>query len=301
MTGSPVAGLLRRYKIDGPMFAFLHRAVMAAAKSHGLLEMMARLEAIVPDLTNQYSHVTLDQEHLRVLCRANHAFQMRLLLRAVDSIPNASATVVDIGDSSGTHMQYLRRLRPDREIETISVNLDPKAIAKIQAKGMRAVLSSAEDLDLGDKRIDLFVTFETAEHLLSPALFLYRLARSARADRLLVTVPYLPRSRVALYSLRGLRRSIEDNTVNLDRMPSSPVHAENEHFFELSPTDWKSLMLFCGWRPASDEVFQIAPRHGLYSLARLYWRRVSFTGFLGIYAERDLRVAERYLDWPALS
>ena len=81
MIESHFKGLLRRYKIDELAHRFLHRAVLAAAKSHGLLGMMARLEAIVPDITNQYSNVTLDKPHLRALCRANHAFQMRLLPR----------------------------------------------------------------------------------------------------------------------------------------------------------------------------------------------------------------------------
>jgi hypothetical protein len=268
--------------------AYLRRAVASAARGHGLGPLIPQLERIVPDISHQYTNVVLSQPHLAALCRANHAFQTRLLLRAVDGIPNPAPLVVDIGDSSGTHMQYLKALRPDRAIETLSVNLDPKAVEKIKARGFPARLCAAEDLDPGDRPVDLFISFETLEHLLSPPLFLHRLATRGRSDRLLITVPYVPQSRVGLYTLR---RKI--------RNTAEPVHAENEHFFELSPQDWMSLFMFCGWRPVHHEVFRIANPAGPYHAAWQYWRRVSFTGFLGLYAERDLSVANRFVDWPA--
>jgi hypothetical protein len=277
---------------------YLSRATLTAARRAGLQPLMRQLEGIVPDLTEQYSNIRIESPRFYSICRANHAFQMRLLLKAVDGIAGDRMTVVDIGDSSGTHMLYLRALRSERRLETMSVNLDARAVEKIRSRGLKAIHCAAEDLALEGKGIDLFVSFEMVEHLLNPALFFHRLAVRGQSDRLLITVPFVRTSRVGLYSLRTLRPGIQRNAVDFSGFSREAIHAENEHIFELAPDDWKTLMIFSGWKPRYHEVFEIAPRFGFYSPAHRYWSRTSFTGFLGIYAERDLTAATRYVDWP---
>jgi len=53
-----------------------------------------------------------DYRGLRELkTRALHAFQVRMLLKAIDAVGGDGLTVADIGDSSGTHSLYMRHLR----------------------------------------------------------------------------------------------------------------------------------------------------------------------------------------------
>ncbi len=62
-----------------------------------------------------------------------HAFQTYMASYAIDKANQDSITVVDIGDSAGTHIQYLNGIYPDL-INPYSVNLDPVAVKKIQLK-----------------------------------------------------------------------------------------------------------------------------------------------------------------------
>jgi len=108
-------------------------------------------------------------------------------------------------------------------VDTVGVNLDPRAIKKITARGQKAILCRAEELDLGDKSVDLFTSFEMVEHLHNPAIFFKRLAKRPGCEKLVITVPYLKQSRVGLYHAR--------------RDSSKDIYAEDEHIFELSPQD----------------------------------------------------------------
>ena len=71
--------------------------------------------------------------------------------------------VLDFGDSAGTHCQYIKKLFPFYydEIQTLSVNIDRKAVEKIRDKGLPA-LQITEDLNYYSLRFYLFnkkVTF----------------------------------------------------------------------------------------------------------------------------------------------
>ena len=55
---------------------------------------------------------------------------------------------MDIGDSSGTHIGYLKALKPDLDARFVSLNLDPEAVKRIQAKGLEALELCPEDLRL---------------------------------------------------------------------------------------------------------------------------------------------------------
>jgi hypothetical protein len=248
--------------------------------------LIQRLRNIVPDLSNQESRqVEPDSRYLELKKRALQAFQCRLMLESVAANGKSDLMVVDIGDSAGTHMIYLKNLvNGDGNLKTLSVNLDSRAIRKIKARGLDALQCRAECLDLSQP-VDFYVSFEMLEHLHNPSIFLHRLAKKKETSRLLVTVPYLKRSRVGMHSIRA-------NSGNA-------VYAEDEHIFELSPADWSLLFLHSGWKVIKTEIHYQYPRYlGPFSyVLRRFWRHVDFEGFLGILAERDLTHADLYQDW----
>lgn len=260
-----------------------------ARRQNGLEGLVERLRSIVPDISHQEeSEKTVFNDYVELKRRTLQAFQCRMMLRALDGIgQDRATTVVDIGDSAGTHMLYLSDLSSDRQVETISVNLDPRAIKKIKARGLNAILCRAEDLDLGNKKIDLFTSFEMVEHLHNPAIFFHRLALRSSCETILVTVPYRKTSRVGLYSARynsGKR-----------------IFAEDEHIFELSPEDWSLLLLHSGWRVRSSEIYYQYPRRlPIISLILgLFWRHMDFEGFWGAILDKDMTISECYQDWEA--
>jgi hypothetical protein len=262
-------------------------SIRRAVVQDGLDRMMGRLAEIVPDISDQYSREEGHGDYWHLKVRAQQAFQATLMLKVLDNLPARKIVVVDIGDSAGTHMTYLANLvKDERQVETISVNLDPRAVAKISAKGLKAVLCRAEDLDLGQEQpVDLFTSFEMVEHLHNPALFFYRLAKRSSCRKILITVPYLKTSRVGLHHVR-LRSSQE-------------IFAEDEHIFELSPEDWTLLLLHSGWKISHSEVYYQYPRKWpiISQLLAYYWKTMDYEGFWGAILEKDLTFANRYQDW----
>lgn len=100
-------------------------------------------------------------------------------------------------------MLYLKELTKDSfEIKTLSINIDQRAIEKIKARGLDAMLCRAEKLDLGNEKVDLFTSFEMVEHLHNPAIFFRRLTKRPGHDKILITVPYMKNSRVGLCHIR---------------------------------------------------------------------------------------------------
>ncbi len=250
-------------------------------------ELVERLRQTVPDISNQEtSGKDVFNEYWEVKRRGLQAFQCRMMLKAIEAIDPGPLVVVDIGDSAGTHMLYLKELTEGKyDVETISVNLDPKAIERIRTRGLNAVLCRAEDLDLGDRRVDLFTSFQMVEHLHNPAIFFRRLAKRTPCKRVVVTVPYLKESRVGLHHLRT--GSIK------------PIFAEEEHIFELNPEDWTLLMRHAGWKVIySDTYYQYPKRLPFASqvLSR-FWRAIDYEGFWGAILEQDTALSDCYQDW----
>lgn len=258
-----------------------------AIRENGYGELVQKLRAIEPDLSEQYS---VGKEryspYVELKLRAQHAFQCAMMLKGLESLPLGKLAVVDIGDSAGTHMRYLQELSKDRfDIDAISVNLDARAIEKIKAKGQKAVLCRAEDLELAGQHVDLFTTFEMVEHLHNPAIFFRRLAKKTSCNRMVMTVPYVSQSRVAL-------RSSRDGS-------ALPIFAEDEHVFELCPEDWTLLLLHGGWKIRYSRIYYQYPRRMplIGSLFSWYWKRTDFEGFWGVVLEKDLTASDRYQDW----
>lgn len=268
-------------KID--VFSLRH-----ALKQSHLTDRVKQLAVIAPDIATQYSRPQEWNGFLELKMRGLHAFQVEMMLKALQPLPSQRITVVDIGDSAGTHMLYLKELTQDRlQVDTLSVNLDPRAVTKIKARGLEAILCRAEDLDLPGGDIGLFTSFEMVEHLHNPAIFFYRLAKKSSCRKILITVPYVKTSRVGLQHVRDGSREV--------------IFAEDEHIFELSPEDWTVLLLHSGWRVTHGEVFYQYPRKWpiISSLMAYYWRTRDYEGFWGAILEKDTAFADRYQDWES--
>jgi len=278
------------YGIDVKSMVFFLRKVSLrkALKENGLQELKEKLCRIVPDediIRQEFSECT-DTDYKRLKRRALHAFQCYLMLKALED-SQGKPTVVDIGDSMGTHMRYLKALTKEKhDIDTISVNLDERAIERIKAGGMEAIHSRAEDLDLGDKEIDLFTSFQMVEHLHNPSIFFRRLAKKSKGKKMLLTVPYVRKSRVGLHHLRNGF--------------CHPIRAEEEHIFELNPKDWSLLFLHSGWKVTYSKINYQYPRKLpiLNCFWKILWRvPLDYEGFWGAILEKDTTYSDCYQDW----
>lgn len=253
----------------------------------GLTNLTEDLRKIIPDISNQEESIKDSfNDYWELKRRGLQAFQCKLMSEAIRDFSDRDITVVDVGDSAGTHMLYLKEFTRGRfNIDTLSVNLDQRAIDKIKARGLKALLCRAEDLNLNDKKIDLIVSFQMVEHLYNPAIFFRRLAKKTSSNRMAITVPYLRQSRVGLYNIRN--------------KSNKTVFAEDEHIFELSPDDWTLLMLHSGWRVSYSKIYyQYPKRWPIFSqLLAWYWRQTDFEGFWGAILEKDTVLSDHYQDW----
>ena len=150
--------------IKSILFSFLNVSLNCASKEQGYDNLKYKLAEIVPDLTNQYSSFHIKGEYQTNKTRTQHAFQVKLALDAIKMLNKPegdSVNIVDIGDSSGTHLSYLSHISGGR-INASSVNLDSVAVEKVRDKGFEAILSRAEDLHNDpdfNKKTDIFRLF----------------------------------------------------------------------------------------------------------------------------------------------
>jgi len=265
------------------MQTILVKSIKSALKQQGLQALADKLEKIVPDLSQQYSLSETKEGYFKTKIRAMHAFQMSLVDRVICKLGN-SAVIVDIGDSAGTHIQYIKGLySQNMSIKSLSVNIDEKAISRIRAKGLDAVCAKAENIENYDINPDIFLCFQTLEHLMDPCKFLRSLSSGTKAKYLIVTVPYLINSRVGLHHIR---QGIQDD-----------VYAENTHIFELSPGDWKLLIRHSGWRIEEEKKYLQYPQNSLLKITRRFWRKNDFEGFYGFVLSRDSGWSSKYKNW----
>lgn len=284
--------MLNRIGIDSAKRARIVQGISGWSIRHALArdqrEMILRLRNIAPDISNQESsEKELFNEYWELKRRSLQAFQCKMMLKAIEYYEGKKRlVVVDIGDSAGTHMLYLNELmRGKCEIDGIGVNLDPRAVSKIKARGQKALLCRAENLDLGEKEVDLFTSFQMVEHLHNPSIFFRRLAKKSSCKRMLITVPYRKRSRVGMYSVRNDYR---------DR-----ISAEEEHIFELSPEDWSLLMRHSGWKVVFSRIYYQYPKKWpvISQLMSKCWEALDHEGFWGAILEKDTSISDKYADW----
>ena len=268
------------------------RSLISSNKQRGEDKIRSEIEEIVPDISKQYTNHTIDpnDKYTNIKLRCQHAFQMALLLKAIDKAEldrKSTVNIVDIGDSSGTHLTYLNSLAVSRslDINSLSVNLDPIAVEKIKTRGLEAVLCRAEEFHNNENGFvpDLFILFETLEHFFDPISFLRTMADKSPGQNIVLTVPYLKSSRVGMGHIR-------DGS-------SRTVIAENTHIFELCPEDWDLIFSFAGWEVIHKEKYRQYPRFHWLSLTKYLWRRWDFDGFYGVILKRNLTTSDRYLSW----
>ena len=262
----------------------------AAARDQGLEGLRDKLRGIVPDLRQQFTGALDETEYRRYWerkMRGTHAFQVQAILDSLAHIGGQGLVLADIGDSSGNHAAYVRALAdPGRVSRIVSVNLDPVAIKKIRARGFEAIHCRAEELDLEDIKPDLIMIFEMIEHLTDPLRFLHGLADRGNADHVLMTVPLRRTSRFG-----GAHLRLDDGD-----MPSK-MSAEEVHIYEFSKDDWLLLARFAGFRPIFTRIYRQYPRFSPARITAPLWRRLDFEGFMAVLLERDMTLAERYVDW----
>lgn len=262
-------------------------SLRAAAREERLTPLIESLERIVPDITHQYSTFAVESEYERAKVRAMHALQIDLAGRAIARAAQASqpVTVVDIGDSAGTHIAYLQTLYGSEiALECLSINLDPQAVDRIRQRGLKAVRARAEALTESGVTADVFLLFETLEHLANPIGFLHDLART-RCRALVLTVPYVAASRIGLHHIRAQHRA--------------PIGPETVHLFELSPADWKLLFRHAGWDIVDERIYRQYPRRGPLRLLKPYWRWRDFEGFWGAVLTPDDTWSSVYQGWQS--
>lgn len=264
------------------IYKVLHRSLLYAAREKNYGELLATLKNIVPDISRQYTGFELNSDYLIDNVRNLHAFQISLVDKIIEEFEKP--VIVDIGDSSGTHLKYLLGIYAKRrDISCLSINLDEEAVKKIKKTGLNALLARAEDLPQHNINADIFLCFETLEHLMDPCHFLHQLSSSTSAHYLIVTVPYLTKSRVGLHHVRNGSRD--------------KVFAENTHIFELCPDDWKLIMKHSGWELVRDDVYLQYPRNHPLRLAKYLWRKLDFEGFYGMILRRNDTWSSCYADW----
>ncbi len=269
---------------DRMKFKLATWSIRQALKQQGLWHRFRRLEEICPDIGDQYTHATVDTEYKKVNVRGMHAFQVDVALRALDLWTERKGgkgdklKVVDLGDSSGNHLLYLKSLRPEVPLDELSINVDPMAVRKIRAKGLKALVSTAEEFAYCTQSmgmgVDVVMMFEVLEHLECPIAFLKGLSLN-RGGLLVVTVPFVRESGV------GLWRS----EVWKEEEGSAKV-AEGAHIFELSPQDWQLVFAYAGWKCVYERVYYQYPRWTLRWLAGWLWKRKDYEGFYGCILEK---------------
>lgn len=249
--------------------------------------LMDRLRSIVPDLKQQYTAWQVDSVYWETKSRGLQSFQIRMALQTFELFVSGSQskdTIVDIGDSAGTHLQYLKALLPSTRLRCLSINIDEKAVDKIKSKGMDALLARAEDLPRLGIDADIFLLFETLEHLSNPSSFLANLATHSNCRALVLTVPYVSASRVGLHHIRRQEKKV--------------VTPENTHIFELAPHDWSLLFQHSGWKVLKQQIYYQYPRWSVFSLAfKYYWMRHDFEGFWGAILVREPTWKNLYSGW----
>ena len=148
---------------------------------------------------------------------------------------------------------------------------------------MTAINARAEDLHKHNINVDIFLCFETLEHLADPCNFLHSLSANTNAKYLILTVPYMRHSRVGLCHIRAGRKD--------------PVCAENTHILELSPEDWKLIAMHSGWGVVKEKKYLQYPRRSLLRFTQPFWRKLDLEGFYGLILERDNTWSSKYKDW----
>jgi len=292
-------GLLAGYLIDVPLanplkawrYLFKNLAgdiaiisLKLAVWEQGLRKLYKELLEVVPDIDHQYTTIAIETDYFRLKERATHAFQVKLMTKALSLTGNKNPVgVVDIGDSAGTHIKYIKHIS-NKKLNCLSVNMDNVAVEKIKDMGLAAICGRAEEVAYPSDT-QIFMTFFLLEHLTDSCGFLHKLSNEPDCKALIMTVPYVKQSRVGLHYIR--------------RGKGFGASAETTHIYEMSPSDWELIFKHSGWAVSFDRIFYQYPRciPIVSWLLRRFWRRNDFEGFYGAVLTPDDTWSKLYQDW----
>jgi len=267
---------MKRYsKVKKLYDTFRIRSILWALKKQKLTLRFNQLKEL--DLvSDQYTTASIDTEYLKTKVLGLHAFQVSLFLEFMQSQTGKEWKIIDLGDSSGNHILYMKELFKEYDFKSISINLDEEAIRKIKGKGLNYATTSIEDylnvIGRPKELREVALLLQTLEHLENPISVL-KGVKEQKVDGFIITVPFVKRSRIGMHHLRNNFRS------NLLKEPN----IENTHIFELSPDDWNVLFKYCGWEVEYQKVYYQFPVNLpiISLLLRWYWQLFDFEGFYG--------------------
>lgn len=234
------------------------------------------------DLTFHYTGVTLSpffESKSRFLLSAQATFVAEQVRRVLSE--KERCDLVDVGDSDGSLQQMIRAMVDNNDLlNTVGVNLQPKAVKRIQERGLDGMLIDAMELANRGLNYDIVTVMETLEHLPNPIGFLESIHAVAR-ERLVISVPFVRKSRVSLAYLDASKE---------ERQPT----IENVHIFELAPADWRKIFRHSGWTVAEEwTAYQYGPR-SFWRVTAPIWRRLDFEGFWLASLKKDSSACKRY-------
>ena len=255
----------------------LIKSINRACKNKGLSKIREKLIATVPNISDSRTNYEVNSPYLQTAFRTMDAFQIKLFSDLHNYVKIKS--VVDIGDSDGRHSIYIKELF-NENIYTVSVNLDEKAISKIRSKGLIAIHDRAENINKHIEDIEAGICFETLEHITDPITTLHTIAEDTSIEYLVITVPYMKNSRVALQHIRKER---------IDK-----VHAENVHIFEFCPNDWELVFKHSGWKVLKSEIYR---EFSYFNPLKFFLKLITHEGFMGYILVKDNKYSSLYNDW----
>lgn len=238
-----------------------------------------------PDFSQHFSIPTVEKEEearVRMLISAETLFVHESIKRIKEGA-TLPVTYADIGDSDGSVRYLLSKMYTDHQLDTIGINLQAQAVAKMKKLGLKAICANAMDLEKQGANFDIVSLFETLEHLPDPIGFLKGISNIVN-NELVISVPYVRKSRIGLQYLRN----------NWPKKIKATI--ENQHIFELSPSDWKKLMVHSGWKVNHEMIVKAYPRFSFHRLIlEPYWRYLSFDGFWFVSLTKDRTISKNYL------
>jgi hypothetical protein len=272
-------------KLLGRLIRYLSvKAVHQVVRSSSDLDRMWKVSMRrFPSFNEHFSNPLNDREaeaRVRFLIAAECAFMEKEVASVLEKREKCS--VADIGDSDGSVRIVIEDLFGRTRVETVGINLQPGLVERMNQKGLNAICADAIEVGNQERRYNVVSLFETMEHLPDPIGFLQKISPVVE-DRLVVSVPYVRRSRVGLY--------YTGNGWPEDQ----PVTIETVHIFELSPEDWRKVFLHSGWRVEREAIFKQFPASGpLNWILTCYWRCTSFEGFYLASLVKDTTHSSRY-------
>jgi len=246
-------------------------SIQKAIVNQGLIARYNQIARLNIDVANQYTSTDSTTEYIKTKILGLHSFQMMLFAQFINGQKEDKWKVFDLGDSSGNHLLYIKNLFKDYTFNTISINIDREAIKRICQKDLNTICCSIEEftkIERVKKEETIILMFETLEHLENPIEVLKGIKQNIQPEVLILTVPFVRKSRVGLHHLRNNLRT------------SKEANQENTHIFELSPEDWMLLFKLAGFEVEKAFIYYQYPKWNLP--LRYYWEKFDFEGFFGI-------------------